>query len=183
MKFFSYLTLGLIVLSSFACSKKDEDKPAPDTPKIEEPKLEATKWRNIDFTLAGTFNIMEQKVDFLGFAKDLNPDNYTIFHEDNTLNSQNYPFTFSVTYKIAGYGMTTDREAGETMPSEGVWSRNENILTIIDPENNQSFEYTIVSLSLDTLKLAADKDGVNFDNEGLEIDELNGLIIFERIKE
>lgn len=175
MRSFVYILFIILPLSFLSCSSDDDSRASAEV---------VGKWMNSEINIEGEFVVLGiGAATMTGIATDNNPENHTIFHVDNTL--ETHPKSMEMTIKVTLMGMveTYVQEINMDIPQFGQWQKEGDTLTITS--EGETWDYTIETLNENTLKISTDTMDMELPTEeGLELPDFDSFkmtIVFSRL--
>src|SRR5690606_5224177 len=150
MKIVSYLFISIFILSLTSCSSDDDNQQAVTI---------LGKWNVNEMNMEGSLTEDGMTISFISNTKGMAGNDIT-FNDDNTFSGNSAAFEMETHYVINGMPSTVTQPAGEALPVEGEWSKDGNILNLLE-SGGVSTQYTIETLDATTLKLTADQNSMN----------------------
>lgn len=157
MKKLICLFLSIFIITLASCSSDDNGNN----------NQEATllgNWNSSEFIMEGTFEEDGITVSFEGVADNM-PGNDITFHSDNTFTGNSAPFEMEINYLINGLPSTITQTMNSPMAHEGTWRKDGDKLFIIEAGSTQEQEFNIETLSNTTLKMFADQDNIEMEDD------------------
>lgn len=170
-----YLLFIILPLSLLSCSSDDDSGTSSEI---------VGKWMNAEIHIEGEYVVAGMgTATMTGIATDNDPENYTVFHADNTLETHPKPMEMMIMVTIMGVEEAYEQEVNIDIPQFGQWQKEGDTLTI--SSEGETLDYTIEMLNASTLKISTDTIYTELPTEGgLELPDLDTFkmtIVFSRL--
>lgn len=153
MKRFFYLLFTITALSFSSCSSDDDSSNPDNNGGISADIL--GKWMITEMAVEANMNVEGIVIEMTGVAPNNDPENYTIFRADNTIEVNPLPMTMTMTIKIMGETTTDTQVVNVVLPQAGTWMQEGETLTIQE-DGGDPQDFRILTLSNSTLVLTTD---------------------------